>query len=535
MRSTWERRVIPRWRSSSISARLSENLPVIKRKNLGVKVPSQIHAEVTEKVNRWRYSPTLGVAADLLNYAHVEEVREILKEPAHYIRNFPELSHQILSVAKHVLGVDEYPEYGKTPYIYNEIARLKKHLRVNPRDAVACIDLARHYAVNNQASHARRLILTSLDLARDNRFILRSASRFYLNLHDPDRSLHILKNSDRTAEDPWLLASMISVETILDKPPKYFRRAKAMVESKRFAPVHLAELSATLATLHLNTGNLKNARKLFNVSLTNPNDNTVAQAVWAANEFSMSLAIDPAWFSNDFSSEASYYALEKTGDYRNALKAAREWFEDEPFSIRPLQAGSFVASILGEFKIAEDLIRQALLLDPYCIDAKNNLVFALTAQNKTADAIELLNEICLIEMKNNDELSGHTLANRGMLYYRLFDIENGHKNYLRSISKFEREKSYASRDVAIAYWAKEALLASDEKAGEIFLHAKKVIGQDSFAAKLVFASMTQVTEKEKDKIENSIVQISKLNSIKTWEYDKSKNTLIMSRRDPFKT
>lgn len=528
MRSSWDRRVIPRWRASSISATLFENLPLKQRKSWKSEARADLLAEVKKKVTDWSNAPTLGVAADLLNYAHLSELRPILKEPAHYIHQHSALSPQILSLAKSVLELDEYPEYGTTPYIYNEISRLKKQLRFNPRDAVAYVDLARHYVVNNQSSAAERPISTALALAKDNRFVLRAASRFYLHLNDPEFSLQILKRSARTLEDPWLLASMIAVETVLGKAPAHFKRAKAMLEGGKFAPLHLAELGAALATLQLNDGHFKNARKLFNVSLNNPNDNAVAQAVWAANEFSMNLAIDPSWLNSGFSSEASYYAFEKAGDYRNATKAARGWFEDEPFSIRPLQAGAFAASILGEFVVAEQLARQALLLDPTCLEVKNNLVFALTAQNRIEEAIALLNDVCAAELKGAEELSGHALANRGMLYYRIGDVERGNKSYLYAVAVLERSKQLSSRDVAFAYWAQEAARASDPQAEEILSRATKLIGPDSMAAKLVLGNAKGAVAQAPE-----VTQVQ-FPSIKTWEHDKDKNILIMSKRDPFK-
>lgn len=528
MRSSWDRRVIPRWRSSTISAMLFENLPTKRRRGWTENDKSDIVNEVSGKIAEWRLTPTLGVAADLLNYAHIQQVKELLKEPAAYIHQHAGLAPQILSLAKSVLGLEYYSEYGAKNYLHSEISRLKKHLRFNPRDAVAYVDLARHYVVNKQSSAAEKLIFTALALEKDNRFVLRSASRFYLHLNDPDRSLKVLARSERTKEDPWLLASMIAVETILDKSPEHFKRAKAMIEGERFAPVHLAELGAALATLQLNEGHLKNARRLFNASLNNPNDNAVAQAVWAANEFSMNLAIDPGWLSNAFSSEASYYSLEKIGDYRNALKAARDWFEDEPFSIRPLQAGAFVASICGEFSIAEDFVRQALLLEPTCVEAKNNLIFALIAQNKIDEALILLNDVCFVEMKNGGEFSGHTLANRGMLSYRLGDIENGYKNYRHSVAILERTRQFAARDVAMAYWVQEALLASDPKGNEVFLRSKDLISRDSLAANAVLKSATGEIGK------NNNVGQPKIKSTITWEHDKKENVLVMKKSNPFK-
>lgn len=507
-----------------------DNLPLqAGQRKLSRAYTSDVIEDVKSKVLEWRENPTFGIAADLLNFSHIPEARELLEEPAKFITdNVTNLSPQLSATANKILGSSVYKEYGSGSIHRKEIIKLKKLLALNPRNAIALVDMARIYVIQGQRSQAERAIRTAVALQPDNRFVLRSSSRFYIHDGDPERALAILKKSYRTQEDPWLLASMIAIETIQDKSPLYFKRARTMMENTKYNPVHLAELGAALATLHLNTGQYKLARRLFTDSLDNPNDNAVAQAVWASNEFSMPINIQPDWLSDRFSSEANYYTREKSGDYEQALKAAQNWFEDEPFSLRPLQAGSFVASILGMYDVAEDLVHQALTIDPGCIDSKNNLVFALAGQGKIREAVELLNEVYTTEARKESGVSGHTLANRGMLYYRTGDQERGRENYKYATMVFEKNKQLPSKAIAMAYWIQEATLAQDPGLPQLLSIARECVdSSDSTAAKIVLARATNTAPP------NGEVGKRIYNTGLIWEHDKSKNLLIVSKKSPF--
>ncbi len=530
MRSQWTRRVIPRWRSSAVSATSLDNLPLqTGKRKAGGNYSTAITDDIQRKIQDWNENPTIGVAADLLNFYHIPQVRNELTEPAVFIKkNSDHLSPQLKFITDKILGNSFYQEYGAGPAHRNEIIRLKRQLNINPRNAIALVDMARIYVITAQKKNAARAIQIAVALQPDNRFVLRSASRFYLHNDEPERALSILKKSARTQEDPWLLASMIAIETLLDKGPQYFKRARAMVEGSKFNPLHLAELGAALATLHLNSGHLKNARRLFADALENPNDNAVAQAVWAANEFSMVINIQPNWLSDRFSSEANYYTQEKVGDYTLALKAAQNWFDDEPFSIRPLLSGAFAASILAKYDVAEDMMKQALVIDPECIDSKNNMVFALACQEKIEAAITMLNEIDNFESKQDTGLNGHTFANKGMILYRIGDIPSGNKNYEHAILLFDKKKQVSSKALALAYWVQEATLAGDPDLSRIVsLAHQEIDSSDSNAAKIVLA-----------RVENQPVPKGEVGKVIfkpgiTWTHDKEANILIFDKKKPF--
>lgn len=532
MDNQWSRQVVPRWRSSATSARLAESQPstVAAKSPAKDALPAETRSYVEEQLAHWKLDPTYGVAADILNFSHIPEIRDLLVEPAKFILVEPtDVSPQLLAIANHIVGNTSYTQYDdENAYYQQEISRLKRHLYINPRNSIALIDMARIYAIQGQNDHAANAIKMACILEPNNRFVLRSAARFYTHHNESDRALAILRKSPRTAEDPWLMASMIAVETLLGKSPVMFKKAQRILEGGRFAPIHLAELGAALGTLHMEDGQAKTAKRTFNIALQAPNDNTVAQAVWFVNHHSMTMNIMPEWLKDRYSSEAQYYDFEKRGDYAAALAAATSWFEDEPFSSRPLRACAHAASIIGKYALAESHMRQALKLVPNEIECKNNLVFTFAAQDKIKEAVELLHDTIQQEMSESGAVSGHTLANLGMYYYRTGHMDRGYSYYQSAYSLFDSKKESASKSLAMAYWVLEATHANDPRLGELLqLSESRVTGEQSLGAQIIL--------NRAKKIDAPVLQEqrSPLRSALKWEHDKLNNVLVVSKALPF--
>lgn len=492
-------------------------------------ITEQVKAYFDEQLKQWRRAPSFGGAADLLNYSHDPEFRERLIDPAKFVLQEPNgMSTQLRSIASLIVGASQFDEYGpEKEFQRKEIARLKRQLFINPRNSIALVDMARIYAILGQNRQASDAIMMACAIEPNNRFVLRSAARFYTHLKDADRALSILKKSVRTQEDPWLLAALVAVETVLGKSPSLFKKAQRTVEGSRFAPMHLAELGAALGTLHMEMGHSKEAKRTFNVALQSPNDNAVAQAVWFVNHHSMPMNIMPEWLTDQYSSEAQYYDLERRGDYGGALTAAYNWFEDEPFSSRPLRASAHAASIIGKYSTAEDCMRRALILAPYDIECDNNLIFALVAQHKMDEAGTRLQSIIQLESSEAGGVSGHTLANLGFYYYRLRDHERGYGFYQSAYSLLDSKKESASKALAMAFWVLAAKEANDPRTEQIIeLAENRIVGEQSQGAQIILARAKKMTLPAQKNVSN-------LKSAVTWEHDRITNTLILNKALPF--
>ncbi len=99
-------------------------------------------------------------------------------------------------------------------------SKVRGPIRANIYDALAWLDLAFYQTMENHVDKAKRSMLVAMQLAPENRFVLRCASRFFLHLNDPDHARDILIRSEGIKTDPWLMAAEISMSAIAGKGPK---------------------------------------------------------------------------------------------------------------------------------------------------------------------------------------------------------------------------------------------------------------------------------------------------------------------------
>src|SRR6185295_6008504 len=97
------------------------------------------------------------------------------------------------------------------------IKALKQRRIAEPRNAFVWSDLARLYVLVGLRDQAERAMQVALSLAPFDRFIVRSAARFFLHSSNPDRSLQILRRNERTKLDPWLMAAELAFSSVVNK------------------------------------------------------------------------------------------------------------------------------------------------------------------------------------------------------------------------------------------------------------------------------------------------------------------------------
>lgn len=537
MLNKWHRRVIPRWRDSSIS----EAVVGTQTGNASEKSPSLVSfegAKVLDLLNEWRSQKSVGGAADILNFAHLPGILPLLREPAEYLVSLKEPSSPLLKqISLNVLKGEGFshsmlqsgPPLAPREWHFYQASRLKKSIFTNPRNAVALIDLARIYATLGQNKKAKKAVITAVTLYPNHRFILRSAARFFIQTDESDRALDLINNSSRTLTDPWLLATKLSIEEILGRHHRQIKIAHSMVESEGFTPSQLSELRGTIASIQFASGENKPAKRMFNKALINPNDNVVAQAMWTSKEYSVSIDVRSEWFTDPLSSEALFYHKQLEGDFECAIEAATSWFFDEPFSPRPLKAAAFVSGILGDAELSEKYARDGLLLDKDDIELRNNLVCALASQNKIKEALEHLHQILHLEQSQNKEIGPHTIANCGMICYREGRFDEGEEYYRNAINIFNKKKYNASKGIAIAFMAREAVLTGAPNAHALVTEATDIVAK--FKSK-EGAKILSLIDQTRAQGENSTSDRSQMTP--RWAYDKARNILTVKKGRPFR-
>ena len=300
------------------------------------------------------------------------------------------------------------------------------------------MDLAHAQTVLGQGEKAREAVRVALALAPENRFVLRSAARFFVHIGDVEQGLQVLRRSQLVRSDPWVMAAELSLSGVARRDPQSFRRARALVDRDDFVPWHTSELHGSLGTLEIESGGGGRARKLFNKSLREPTENAVAQAQWAAIEHR---AVE---VPNELPSEARLFeaiALKARVDrhWVDLLRACREWSAMEPTSSRPLILGSFVAEVaLSNGDLAAEFTERLLVTSPSDTTAINNHAVALAYQGDVIGARKVLDRI------NRRSLTGVFLAvnhaTEGLIAYRAGRRDDGMKLYLDAAAEAERLK-----------------------------------------------------------------------------------------------
>jgi Flp pilus assembly protein TadD len=380
------RTVVPRWRNSKTTGETSE-LTSLGR----LDQPKFDQRQFLEKLSDWKQVPNVATAAELFASALVLDKPDVAHETAEYLASCKDsIPDTLRRTAKLLLQQrhesDQYT-LNPTEITRQRIRDLRMRLNEYPRDAVGWSDIAREYTSLGQLGHAQRAINVAISIAPNSRFILRTATRFFVHTDDPERAHDLLLASRSTPHDPWLVSAELAVAPIANVSPEFVREARQMVKSQKHPPRHLSEMTSALATLEMTDGNSRRARQLFRLALNDATENAIAQINWASR-FIDSFDLDPSVLRVPRLFEARSWAYYNFGQWQDAFEQAWNWLFDQPFSRPPAIHGSFIASMLLEdYRSAEQMARIGLTANPQDFSLLNNLAVALSKQGKTGEAV----------------------------------------------------------------------------------------------------------------------------------------------------
>ena len=356
---------------------------------------------LSNKILSWRNVQTAAHAADALGAAVVlEREQEVTDIARSLIQNYDsrwKFGHEL---ANHVLDSTDCskqsnlftPEF-KLKEQHWLIQKYRNLLRLESKDPVTWVDLSLVYASIGVREKAEKCMNVALHLARDNRFVIRSASRLWIHLKDPEKAYQIIVRSNRTKYDPWLLAAEIATGETAEITPKFTTISRRYLDDKKFDSNHLSELASAMATLELGAGNIRKARKYFTQSLEQPTENCVAQATWANHE-KLTLRLETESLHNPKFFEAACRSNVQQGDWDNAIDQCWKWLFDQPFSNVPGINGSYLASVvLEDYSTCKEFAEFSLRANPRDPALLNNLAFSQINLNEFADAKNTLSKI----------------------------------------------------------------------------------------------------------------------------------------------
>ncbi|WP_165765606.1 hypothetical protein [Burkholderia puraquae] len=413
-----------------------------------------------------------------------------------------------------------------------DIRFLRDRLRMNPRDGISHVDLARAFTISGDDDSAAKHLRIASYLLPHNRFVLRSTARFYAHRSEPERARHLLANSPKTARDPWLMASLVTFETIMDDS-RSTGRALKMLKDERFAPADTTELACALSVVEYKQGAWRESRKLLNKGLRVPNDNAVAQALWFMDTTRTEIRAEEAWLRNDFAAEARYYERSSTSDFDSAVDEALAWYRDEPFSTRPLQAASYLLGILGRYEEGKRWATEGLRLRGSDSGLRNNLAFVLMASGELEEGERELKKAIRVEQQEK-RISPHTKANVGMLCYRHGEFEAGERWYRTASNEYAQVRGGGdTAALALCHMAVEATRAGAPNAVVLVTEAESILKKYHYPdARLVLDSIKKVEPGQLPK--PAYEKTPLVLNARTWRHDAANNILIVESLKAFK-
>ena len=468
-----DRKVLPRWRAFDVTLSLGE-LDSSSTSRLYQKVADNFLAS---RIVDWRTHRTEGHAADLVGAALTVGKEALAVDAAKFLlQDAQNVSIWARELAQKILGS---PSCGKSKRNfsrlldeseqYAQIRIFRQRLRVEPRDPIMWVDLARVYAILGHREQAKKCITVAQQLASDNRFVLRSASRFWIHLDDPEKAHGLIVKSRATRSDPWILAAEIATSAASGKTSKLIRTAYRILSDPSYGVRHLSELASAVATLEMYSGNTKRARRLFTQSLRDPTENSIAQAAWAMKRDSRIIIEDRHLKrSNAFEARSRiYYA---NSEWKKIIEECQNWQSDQPFSSGPSISGSFISAVaLEDYSRSELFANHGLIANPSNFALLNNLAFALINSGKINEAENKLSQIddAQITKENHAVLQ----ATRGLLAFRQNNISKGQKLYLNALSITRNAKDRRLTALASTFYAMELLNLENPSGGHIVSQA----------------------------------------------------------------
>jgi pentatricopeptide repeat protein len=484
-----DRHVIPNWRSFNNTVKLGE-----LNGSKGIQLNSSFKPDISNILEDWDENKNLGVAGDIIGIALLsnQEENSIVREIAKFITdNKDQATPALINAAALVnkpskevelnlnFDVDTIDTFNESYQLYNihrEIGLLRKKLIVNPNNPILWVEISRMYAILGQQKKAERSIRNAIYLAPENRFILRNSARFFTHLGDLEFAHDIIRRSELVKTDPWVMAAEISLATLRNRGSRFAKSGLQIIESNSFHPFNISELASSLATLELKNASVKKSRKLFDKSLINPNDNSLAQAEWAEQEENSLRSINPSEFKviNSFEALARDSAQHKK--WNDAIDYSKSWFLDIPFSKAAVTFANEIAyNKLKDHKLAVEIAKAGLVSHPNDPQLINNIIYSLCLQNKLDEAEAFLQRIKKEDIEPNSVHQICLTASRGLFLFRKGFREAGRLLYFESMKLSKEINNLYLNSSAYVNYCREEVLAGEIDCSDLIPRLKDII------------------------------------------------------------
>lgn len=496
-----DRRVVPNWRyyDATLEAGELDNWKVAR--------PRENIFTIDEYAQLWKNHHSLYRAGDLLSAAITNgDIDNVdVKEAAAYILDKEDVSTKsLLFSARSILGVEDKKTPSKIEIqrlrectaiegIRQRIHHYRQMLHLMPYNPFLYVDLSRAYLLIGQNNKAEKAILRALHFGETNRFVARSAARFFLHEQDKDRAYDVIRAKGAVSSDPWLMAAEISINMLRGKSSNYVKKGREIIDSGNCSPFGFTELASSIGTLELTSGAHRKSNKLFRKALISPNDNSLAQVQWV-NSFeplsmNLNMPVRNAYEVNTFEKIVN-------GDFSGAIHEAVSWICDMPFAHKPVYIGYNISTnLLHDFELASAILDVGLQSDDSSSFLLNNKAYCSARANNIDEAKDAFTKLLTVQTEDSPSLKVCISATEGLIHYRDKDLELGFAKYQEAI---QYAKTIAESDgdkflykKAVLNFCRERLIAHDGDPNEILAEACAIsLGEDEGELKVLFEEIT---------------------------------------------
>lgn len=473
----FNRNVIPRWRTFAAA---------IQRRELALPFKGRQPTEdsLLDQREAWEHHRTIWHATDLLGTAVAVGKGEQVKDVAKFIiehQDAPQPAKRMALrlIASQNAALTESNVPALVSDIKVDISAKRKSLNDDPRNAIQWLGLARDYTIVGLRERAERAIKIALNLNNHNRFILRSAARFYIHDRQPDRASEILRAAPSAKTDPWLIAAEIATAESSGGASRLVDIGRKILRAGTHEPFQTAELASAIATLELVNGKARMARDLFRTSLIEPTENSLAQAEWALDKVK-GLELNVQDYEKTAGKyEAAAWDYFGKGSWELSLANAKAWLADQPFSSRPAMLASYVAICMQE-KYAEGIaiLNESLRANRDNHILLNNLAFGLAVSGQPERAAKTLSILDIENIDKRDRVS--LIATQGLIEYRKGNAFTGRSKYYEALKLATDLRDETLRVRALIFFAQEEVIAKTpdaEQAAGLALKAAEGYGE----------------------------------------------------------
>lgn len=320
------------------------------------------------------------------------------------------------------------------------LKQLRNQNRLDTYNPMIWCDIGYYYAAMGLLKKAERAYRVAVSLNNSNKYIVRSAARFFLHIDEPEIALDILIKSPRFRYDPSLVSAEIAISELIKKNSAHSNVGKKLVADESISINEKNELLAQLATLEFSYGKQSLGKKFVKECLIAPNENSLAQFEYLSSKF----PIDNHFNSSDYNVLFLYEALARNNfakmNFEQSFQNSLQWFGFQPISSKPAILASYIAAtVLEKFDDAINIIRRALKSSPDNHALQNNLAFSLARSGRLIEAQEEMDKIHISGLATSDKAVLN--ATEGFISIQSGNLSVGVESYKKAFEFFKMENN----------------------------------------------------------------------------------------------